>query len=238
MSILAASPALRGQPPASTPATQPQPRAGDGRPVPERVSKDQVTAALAVMGLTFTDAQIEMLMPTANRLFAQYEALRKVDIPLDTPPAVTFSPVIAGFPTPHGSSHFRHGRAPALIRYKNPEELAFLSALELGAMVRSRRITSAALTRMYLDRLKTYAPKLNCVITLTEDLALDQAAHADRLLRRGKRLSAVHGVPYGAKDLFDTKGILTSWGAEPYQHRVPDSDATVIERLRAAGTPL
>jgi Asp-tRNA(Asn)/Glu-tRNA(Gln) amidotransferase A subunit family amidase len=91
---------------------------------------------------------------------------------------------------------------------------------------------------MYLERLKTYGPGLKCVITLTEDLAIEQATRADALLRRGKRLSALHGVPYGAKDLFDTKGILTTWGAEPYQHRVPDSDATVIGKLRDAGAVL
>jgi Asp-tRNA(Asn)/Glu-tRNA(Gln) amidotransferase A subunit family amidase len=91
---------------------------------------------------------------------------------------------------------------------------------------------------MYLDRLRTYGPKLHCVITLTGDLALDEASRADAALRRGKHLSPVHGVPYGAKDLFDTKGILTTWGAQPYQNRVPDADATVIEKLRAGGAVL
>lgn len=229
--ILAAAPAIKAQPPA-------QGRGGHGQQVPQRVSKDQVIAALAVMGLTFTDPQIDMLMPVANRLFAQYEAIRTLDVPLDTPPAITFSPAITGYPAPHGSSAFRHGKAPALIKYAKPEELAFQTALELGAMVRARRITSVALTQMYIDRLKTYGPKLNCVITLTNDLALEQAKQADAMLRRGKRLSALHGVPYGAKDLFDTKGILTTWGAEPYAHRVPDTDATVVEKLRDAGAPL
>jgi Asp-tRNA(Asn)/Glu-tRNA(Gln) amidotransferase A subunit family amidase len=197
-----------------------------------------VVAALAALGLTFTDPQVDMLMPTANRLFTQYEALRGIDIPLDTPPAIAFSPIISGYPAPHGPSIYRPGKGPALIRYARPDDLAFSTAVQLGAMLRARRITSAALTRMYLDRLKTYGPKLNCVITLTEDLALEQARDADTALRRGHRRSVLHGVPYGAKDLFDTKGILTTWGAEPYQHRVPDTDATVIEKLRAAGTVL
>src|ERR1043166_4315550 len=146
------------------------------------------------MGLTFTDPQIDMLMPTANRLFAQYEALRKLDVPLDTPPAITFSPVIAGYPLPHGSTRFRHGKAPTLLKFTKPEELAYLTALELGAMIRAKRITSVALTEMYIDRLKTYGPKLNCVITRTDDLALEQAKQADMNLRRGKRQSALHGV--------------------------------------------
>jgi Asp-tRNA(Asn)/Glu-tRNA(Gln) amidotransferase A subunit family amidase len=209
-------------------------------PDPEapRVSKAMVQAALAALGLAFTDPQLDMMLPGVNRSLAQYEQLRKIDVPLDTPPAILFSPVLPGHPVPRGKSVYRPGKSPALLKFKNPEELAFLPATQLGALVRARKITSTALTRMYLDRLKTYGPKLNCVITLTEELALDQANKADVAMRRGRHLSPLHGVPYGAKDLFDTKGILTTWGAQPYQHRVPSSDATVIERLRAAGAVL
>src|SRR5215469_298818 len=233
MGALAAMPQLRAQAPAPAPQ-----QTGRGEPVPQRVTKEMAVAALAAIGLSFTDAQIEMLLPSVNRFYAQYEALRQLDVPLDTPPAVSFSPVIAGYPAPRGNSTFRPPKAPTLVRFASPEELAFQPAVQLAAMVRSKRITSTALTKMYLDRLKTYGPKLNCVITLTEDLALEQAKDADTSLRRGKRLSPLHGVPYGAKDLFDTKGILTTWGAEPYQKRIPDADATVIEKLRAAGAGL
>jgi Asp-tRNA(Asn)/Glu-tRNA(Gln) amidotransferase A subunit family amidase len=204
----------------------------------QRVTKEMVLAALGTMGLQFTDPQLDMLLPVVNRALLSYEALRGIDIPLDTPPAILFSPVIAGAPAPKGKSTFRQGKSPALKRFANPEELAFLNATELGAMVRAKRITSTALTQMYLERLKTYAPKLNCVITLTEDLALEQAKDADTALRRGRHLSPLHGVPYGAKDLFDTKGILTTWGAQPYRNRVPDSDATVISKLKTAGSVL
>lgn len=216
---------------------QAQPQSPAPEP-PQRVTKEMVIAALATMGLQFTDPQLEMLLPAVNRQLTQFEALRTIDIPLDTPPAIAFSPILPGAPAPHGRSTFRSPKAPALKRFQNPEDLAFLKAVELGAMIRTRRITSTALTKMYLDRLKTYGPKLNCVITLTEDLALEQAKDADTALRRGHRLSALHGVPYGAKDLFDTKGILTTWGAQPYQHRVPNEDATVIAKLRTAGAVL
>jgi Asp-tRNA(Asn)/Glu-tRNA(Gln) amidotransferase A subunit family amidase len=205
---------------------------------PQRVTKEMVVAALATMGLQFTDPQLDMLLPAVNRQLASFEALRGVDIPLDTPPAISFSPVFPGAPAPRGKSVFRQDRAPVLRRFQNPEELAFLNATELGALIRAKRITSTALTKMYLERLKTYGPKLNCVITLTEELALGQAKDADTAIRRGRHLGPLHGVPYGAKDLFDTKGILTTWGAQPYQHRIPDSDATVITRLRAAGAVL
>src|SRR5260370_21732075 len=91
---------------------------------------------------------------------------------------------------------------------------------------------------MYLARMQKYSPKLLCLITSTEDLALTQAAQADQEIRAGHYRGPLHGIPFGLKDLFDTKGILTTYGAEPYQTRVPERDATVVERLRAAGAVL
>src|SRR5438132_8038761 len=91
---------------------------------------------------------------------------------------------------------------------------------------------------MYVSRLKKYGPKLLCVVTLTEDLAMKQAQAADDDLKRGKNRGPLHGIPWGAKDLFATKGIRTTWGAEPYRDQVIDHDATVVERLRAAGAVL
>jgi Asp-tRNA(Asn)/Glu-tRNA(Gln) amidotransferase A subunit family amidase len=99
-------------------------------------------------------------------------------------------------------------------------------------------ITSTDLTKMYLARLKRYGDPLHCVITLTEDLALAQAANADKDLKAGRYRGPLHGIPWGAKDLFDTKGIRTTWGAKPFEDRVPDIDATIVERLREAGAVL
>ena len=91
---------------------------------------------------------------------------------------------------------------------------------------------------MYLDRLKRYQPTLNFYVTLTEELALKQAADADREIKAGKYRGPLHGLPWGAKDLFATKGIVTSWGGEPYVEQVIDYDATIVERLRDAGAVL
>ena len=99
----------------------------------------------------------------------------------------------------------------------NPDDLAFYSVEELAALIKSRQITSEQLTRFYLERLKKYGPKLNCVVTLTEDLALEQARRADREIAAGKYRGPLHGIPYGAKDLLATKGIKTTWGSVPYQ---------------------
>ncbi|MGH9803025.1 MAG: amidase, partial [Blastocatellia bacterium] len=120
----------------------------------------------------------------------------------------------------------------------NIDDLAFYSISEFAALINSRQITSEKLTRFYLDRLKKFGPKLECVITLTEDLALQQARRADKEIAAGKYRGSLHGIPYGAKDLLSVRGIPTTWGAAPYTNQIFDSDATVIKRLEQAGAVL
>ena len=210
---------------------------GPAAAVPLAVDRSMLKAALETIGLKFTDAQLDMMLPGVDRFLGSYQTLRNIDVPLDTPPAIAFSPVLPGRPAPAGPSVFKAPRT-SRIAFSKPDDLAFVTALQLGVLIRSKKISSVELTKMYLARLKTYSPKLLCVITLTEELALEQAKRADAELRAGRVHSRLHGVPYGAKDLFDTKGILTTWGAEPFEHRVPEADATVIEKLRSAGAVL
>lgn len=127
--------------------------------------------------------------------------------------------------------------APALLR-PLPPQTAFLSVAELGAMLRRREITSLALTEFYLERLQSIGARLNLFVTLTADLAREQARAADAELRRGHWRGPLHGIPYGAKDLLDTAGIRTTWGCPAFAARVPSADATVIARLRRAGAVL
>jgi Asp-tRNA(Asn)/Glu-tRNA(Gln) amidotransferase A subunit family amidase len=118
------------------------------------------------------------------------------------------------------------------------DEVFFASVRQLGHLLRTRALSSVELTTAYLDRLESVGPKLNALVTLTRDLALAQAKQADAERAAGKVRGPLHGIPYGAKDLLATKGIATSWGAEPFKDQVFDHDATVIERLRAAGAVL
>jgi len=118
------------------------------------------------------------------------------------------------------------------------EGLAFRSIRDLAELIRTRKITATALTRMYLDRLKRYGPRLECVITLTEELALEQARRADEEIAAGTYRGLLHGIPYGAKDLLAVKGYKTTWGAMPYKDQVIDTDATVIRKLEEAGAVL
>jgi Asp-tRNA(Asn)/Glu-tRNA(Gln) amidotransferase A subunit family amidase len=203
-----------------------------------RISKEQLKSALEVLGLEFTDTQRDMMLPGVNRALGNYESLRKIDIPLDTEPAIHFHPALPGKEPKPRASKFTPTRLTKLPVFTKVEELAFLSATELGALVKAHKVTSTDLTKMYLERLKKYSPKLLNVVTLTEDLALEQAARADKEIAAGKYRGPLHGIPFGAKDLFNTKGIKTTWGAEPFKEQVPTYNATAIDRLEKAGAVL
>ncbi|MBL8173928.1 MAG: amidase [Bryobacterales bacterium] len=208
-----------------------------GGSTPPAIDKATLAAALKVLGLEFSEPQIEMMLANVNRARGNFDALRKIELPLETSPAFTFRPN-----TPPAAKNakprFQPSRTKVRTDWKNIEDLSFWPVTSLGALLKARKITSTALTRMYLERLKQFSPKLNCTITLTEDLALDQARRADTELRRGRYRGPLHGIPWGAKDLLATKGIPTTYGAEPFQNQVLDYDATVVERLEKAGAVL
>jgi len=201
-----------------------------------------LTAASILLGLEFQDAELDMMLRRVNDALYGYESLRTVDLSYDAEPSFVFHPGLPGRVPGRGPARFKptiaKGGTPAPWPPKDLEELAFLPLTQLAPLVRSRVVSSADLTRMYLGRMKRYSPNLLCLVTLTEDLALEQAVAADREIRAGRYRGALHGIPFGVKDLFDTKGILTAWGAEPFQKRIPDADATVIQRLQKAGAVL
>ena len=218
-------------------AARPAPAQPQQQPAPLRVTKEQVAAALKLLGLEFREAEIDMMLRPLSRALDGYEALRKVEVALDTEPAFTFHPGLPDRVVSKERARF-HPTVRDTPAFSNSGDLAFLPVTELAALLRARKISSAELTKMYLARLKKHSPGLLNVITLTEDLALEQAAAADREIARGKYRGPLHGVPWGAKDLFATKGIPTTWGAEPYRNQLIGYDATVVERLRAAGAVL
>ncbi|MCI0488045.1 MAG: amidase [Blastocatellia bacterium] len=211
---------------------------------PRRVTKEMLQSAERLIGVELTDAHREMALDGANRNLTAYESLRKIPVPLDTEPAIAFHPALPGKKFNAQTTEPAAGRPrlkitrPELPKISSVEDMAFWTVTQLAEAVRTRRVSSVELTRMYLARLKRYAPKLNCVITLTEELALEQAASADREIKRGRYRGPLHGIPWGAKDLLATKGIPTTWGAEPYRDQVIDHDAAVVERLREAGAVL
>src|ERR1039458_1029849 len=202
-------------------------------PSSNRITKEMLHRALHLIGLDFTEEQETMVLPGVNRALTGYEALRKIDVPLDTEPATRFYPTKPAVKPAKFSPTLEKPKS-----FGSLEDLAFEPVTTLGALVKSRKVSSTDLTKMYLERLKKYSPKLLCVITLTEELALEQAAKADEEIKRGHYRGPLHGIPWGAKDLYSTKGIKTSWGAEPYQDQVFNYNATVVDRLEQAGAVL
>src|SRR6266498_4253277 len=220
----------------ATPTPTPSPRPS---PAPMRITKDMMHDAEKLIGIELTDKQEDMALPGVNRALDNYEVVRKIDVPLDTEPAIVFHPALPGFHIKRAATRtkFKFGRnEPA--QFKSVEDLAFATVPQLAELIRTKKVSSLELTKMYLARLKRYGPKLLCVVTLTEDLAMKQAQDADNDLKRGKYRGPLHGIPWGAKDLLATKGIKTTWGAEPYRNQMIDYDATVVERLRNAGAVL
>ena len=191
-----------------------------------------------LMGLDFSDGKIDMMLPDLKEEAGRFEALHRFAFSNDVPPALLFNPIPVGMKFETQRRKFKMSPAGKVKLPANLDDLAFYSVGELAALIKTRQITSERLTRFYLARLKKYGPKLECVVTLTEDLALQQARRADTEIAAGKYRGPLHGIPYGAKDLFAVKGIRTTWGSAPYTNQVFDYDATVIKRLEAAGAVL
>jgi Asp-tRNA(Asn)/Glu-tRNA(Gln) amidotransferase A subunit family amidase len=219
-----------------------QDRGGRGQSAPMRVTKEEITGALKLMGLEFTGPEIDMMLRPVNTALAGYESLRKEEIGYGVEPAFHFQPGLPNRVPIKGPQRFDatipKSAVPTPKAPSNLEDVAFRPVTQLAPLIRSRAVSSTDLTKMYLARMKQYSPKLLCLITLTEDLALERAAEADKEIRQGKYKGPLHGIPFGVKDLFDTKGIKTTWGAEPFQDRVPDEDATCVDRLHKAGAVL
>ncbi|MCB9500348.1 MAG: amidase [Deferribacteres bacterium] len=204
----------------------------------EALNRATVSEAAKLFGLEFTEAERDSMLSDLESNRTEYAALRSVDIDNSIPPAQNFNPIPVGmkFDTKRSAavvSPPQKTQAP-----ENFEALAFYSVRDLSELIRTRKITSLQLTQMYLARLKKYDPILKCVITLTEDLALQQAKRADAEIAAGKYRGLLHGIPYGAKDLLAVKGYKTTWGAMPYKDQVIDADATVVKKLEDAGAVL
>lgn len=202
------------------------------------IARETVRAADTLIGLGFSDGELDLMLSGLGDQRADFEAMRRFPLSNSVPPANLFNPLPVGFKFETQRKKFKASPPPKIKLPANLDELAFYSVSELAALIKSRQITSERLTQFHLERLKRIGPQLECVVTLTEDLALAQARRADREIAAGKYSGPLHGIPYGAKDLLAVKDIPTTWGAAPYTNQVFDYDATVIQRLEAAGAVL
>lgn len=202
------------------------------------LTKQDIISSQKLIGLNFEAEKIDTLYDYLVENKSGFDSLRKFPIPYETGPAVRFDPHPIGFQFP-----VKQENPPFLIPDDVPlpaelEEVAFYSIPQLASLIRSRKITSEALTQLYLNRIKRLDSSLQSVITLTEDLAIRQAKQADQDIAAGNYRGILHGIPYGVKDLMAVPGYPTTWGAAPYQDQVLDQTAQVVKLLDAQGAVL
>jgi Asp-tRNA(Asn)/Glu-tRNA(Gln) amidotransferase A subunit family amidase len=202
---------------------------------------------------TFAEAeklvQVEMTAPdrtqaadswrtTMASLYERRTGPKRVELESTLAPASRWDPVLPGEKAAPQRDQFVWTKADPGPLPPNDEDLAFAPVTHLARWIEKRQLTSEKITQLYLDRMERFNPKLRCAITITRDRALAQARKADQEIASGKYRGPLHGVPWGGKDLLDTAGIPTTYGAEPFRNRVPAEDAAVVKRLDAAGAVL
>jgi len=217
------------------------------------ITAETLGVAQQIVGVSLPAPERESARTLVARNLANIEAVRKVTIASETEPAFSFRPTQAGTYDASGMD----SAAPASRRTRaqntqprtasritvpprpaNLEALAFEPVWMLAERLRTKQISSSDLTAMYLSRLKRHDATLFCVVTMTEALAREEAADADKEIKAGRYRGPLHGIPYGIKDLFAVKGFPTTWGAKPYATQEFDYDATAVTRLRDAGAVL
>ncbi len=203
-----------------------------------KVTEEMIKQAEWVSGLTITDAKRKMMVNDLNNALQAYGRMRAVAVDNSVPPALYFyaQPSARG-----GEKIVRTAIKVSTAGAKKPaaeEDLAFSNVAQLAALVKSKQISSVELTKFYLARLRKYDPVLRAVITFTDELAMKLAEQADKEIAAGKYKGPLHGIPYGAKDLFAMPGYKTTWGSVPFKEQVRIEKAAVIEKLEQAGAVL
>jgi len=243
MAVIGAAVACRRGPQSAAPST---PASTPGAPptfasAPEfgpPVSTSTFAEAEKLAQVTMTGADREMAAATWRRSMAPLLERRvgpkTVAIPADVAPATRWNPMLTPTPVPTRDQFVRSQTGGAALP-SNDADIAFAPVTQLSRWIERKELTSVRLTNIYLKRIEQFDSRLRCIITLTREHALSRAAAADAEIAAGKYRGPLHGVPYGVKDLLDTAGIPTTYGAEPFRNRVPNTDSTVVQRLNAAG---
>jgi Asp-tRNA(Asn)/Glu-tRNA(Gln) amidotransferase A subunit family amidase len=244
------SASLRAQAPPSQPAGQQQQPATPGAPpafgtapaVGPEVSADDFAHAEELVQFEMTERERNQAASNWRMQMAPLYELRvgprKLEMPQSVAPATVWDPVLPTIKVHAGSGTFTRSPGARMPLPASEEEIAYAPVTQLSRWIESKALTSERLTQIYLARLQRFDPKLRCVITLTADHALQQARAADKEIAAGHYRGPLHGIPWGAKDLLDTAGIPTTYGAEPYRDRIPTDDAFVVQRLNEAGAVL
>lgn len=202
------------------------------------ITKEMLQQAEKVIGMKLTDPERDTMLPDLQSLRKDYATLRGHHISNATAPALVFNPLPYGYNIPEDTGTPVWDLPGGITLPDNDADIAFLPVHKLAHLIKSRQISSEALTKIYLQRLKAFGDTLQCVATPTEDLAMKQARRADREIAAGNYRGPLHGIPYGVKDLLSIEGYKTTWGANPYKDQELKNTATVIKKLEDAGAVL
>ncbi len=203
-----------------------------------RAQIDSLKVFAEIIGLDLTAEEISQLKKSVIDRRRDYQVIRSFEIDNSVSPAIYFNPLPRGFEIPSFPDQEIQWKFPEIKKPERLNDLAFYSILELASLIKTRQITSVEITQFFINRLKKYGDTLQCVVTLTENLALSQAKAADSLLEAGVYLGPLHGIPYGAKDLFSVPAYPTTWGAMPYRNQLIDETSDVILKMHAQGAVL
>jgi len=204
----------------------------------KKIKKEDIPNAEKIIGLEFTDAERDSMQNALNDNLERYNGIHKVELLNSIPPALLFNPIPINFKFDQKQKPLKFSSYSYVKMPGNMEDLAYYSIGELAQLIKTKKLTSTELTKFFLDRLKKYGPKLHCIITLTEERAIEEAKKADEEIAKGKYKGMLHGIPFGVKDLLSTKKYKTTWGAEPFIDQLIDEDAAVIKKLNDAGAVL
>lgn len=201
----------------------------------QQIETGDIAVAERILGLEFTGPERDSMAGALNSRLEAMREMRGYTLENDMPPALVFNLIPNGFEYETGRQEINWPLPGSVELPEEMDELAFYSVAELSVLLKNRMISSEDLTRFFLDRLKKYGDTLHCIVSLTGEVAMEQARKADRELAEGRYRGPLHGIPYGIKDLFAYPAYPTSWGAMPYKDQVIGEKAEVIRRLENAG---
>jgi Asp-tRNA(Asn)/Glu-tRNA(Gln) amidotransferase A subunit family amidase len=196
-----------------------------------------IQSAAKLLDLSFTQKEVDTMYEGVKENLAVYRLMHKQSLNNNVPMSLWQSPVLPGM---------RFNEKQETIKWNLPkqqlpssrDELAYYNILQLASLIKNKKISSVELTKFFIDRIRKYGDSLQCVISVTEEIAMQQAEQADREIAGGNYRGPLHGIPYGLKDLFSVKGTKTTWGAAPYKEQTIEEDAFVYTQLKQAGAVL
>jgi Asp-tRNA(Asn)/Glu-tRNA(Gln) amidotransferase A subunit family amidase len=242
VSPLAANAAQLHQDPSQQRPAGAPPAFGTGPAVGPEVTPATFTEAEKLVQVQMNEAELAQAASSWRgnmaSLYERRTGPRKIALESALSPFSLYRSVMPAQKVPTGKNQFIRSKIDPGPVPSNDADIAYAPVTKLSRWIEQKKLTSERLTQIYLKRIEQYNPRLRCVITLTRDLALQQAKEADAEIAAGRYRGPLHGIPWGGKDLLDTMGIPTTYGAEPYRNRIPEDDAAVVKRLNAAGAVL